>query len=86
MSRTKTSIDSSTWAAVIAVSVLPLGCGAGPQTSSTIPLGPSLPLPELTARDLEMPWPEGQPVANSVRAWHYNRAMVGPIQGRSSRR
>lgn len=39
--------------------------------------GPALPLPEVSHDELALPgYPPDRPIANSVRAWHYNTKMV----------
>ena len=41
---------------------------------------PNLPIPEITSDNNQIwQWPEGMPVPNSIRAWHYNKDMVMPL-------
>ena len=49
---------------------------AGPDSRG----GPSLALPDPATEEIAIPnWPEGAPLANSVRAWHYLPPMVQPL-------
>jgi len=41
---------------------------------------PTLPLPVITTENIQIPdWPPERPMANSMRAWHYNPALVMPM-------
>jgi hypothetical protein len=41
---------------------------------------PALPLPDPTPDEIAVEnWPEGKPLPNSVRAWHYNLSLVKPL-------
>ena len=41
---------------------------------------PALPLPDPLPDEIAVAsWPEGRPLPNSVRAWHYNPTLVTPL-------
>jgi len=57
----------------LAIAVAPL---RGQEESNT----PVLPLPVITSENVQIPdWPPDRPMANSMRAWHYNSALVMPM-------
>lgn len=52
-------------------------CSSGRATTRTAIDGPALPLPEISHDELALPgYPPDRPIANSIRAWHYNAKMV----------
>jgi hypothetical protein len=54
--------------------------GTAPTAMAAEATQPNLPLPEVDVETSPLQdWPRDLPMPNSMRAWHYNPAMVKPL-------